>query len=299
MANSTEHKNSKSIFHNPDFKQNNQAASYRLVAFDLDRTVLRNDGSLSPATRSVLKELIDRQIHIVIASGRPYSSLPQELLEFPGIDYAITSNGAALVHIHPFEYIDQIFLPVQALRSLVDTYASLYPLEVFINGQGYASQEYVDSPTSFGAKAEHISYVQSTRIPVDNMPKFIFSHQDEIESMDILVPSAQINQDVRRLLCDQYPELHITSSNDHMIEISHGNAGKGNRLSHLLQLLHLSPEECITFGDGDNDADMLSMAGLGIAMENASEAAKKAAAWLTFSNENDGVAAALQLIFIT
>ena len=299
MISNTDWQNTRSIFHHPDFKQKNQAVPYRLVAFDLDRTILRNDGNLSPATRSVLQTLVERKIHIVIASGRPYTSLPQELLDFPEIEYAITSNGAALIRIHPFEYIDQLFIPAQQLQKLVHSYAALYPLEVFISGQGYASREYVESPTSFGANEEHINYVQSTRIPVENMPEFIFRHQDEIESMDILVPSAQINQEIRQILCPKYPELHITSSNDHMIEISHGNAGKGNRLIHLLQLLHLSPEECITFGDGDNDADMLRISGLGIAMENASEAAKKAAACITLSNENDGVAAALRLIFIT
>lgn len=284
------------LFDDPIFTQQNQTASFRLVAFDLDHTVLKNDGTLSSVTLSALKMLNEKQIHIVIASGRPYSSLPKELLDFPGIDYAITSNGAALIRLHPLEYIDQIFLPTEEVRSLVSSFGDKYPLEVFINGQGYANQEYVESPSLFGAKERQAAYIQATRIPVKNMTGFIVEHQSEIESLDILVPTIQTNQNLRQQLCPEYPNLHITSSNDHMIEISHGKAGKGNRLAHLLQLLHISPAECVAFGDGDNDADMLQMAGLGIAMENASVAAKKAASYLTYSNEEDGVAAILNYL---
>lgn len=284
------------LFDDPRFTQQNQAVSFRLVAFDLDHTVLKNDGTLSSVTRATLKMLNEKQVHIVIASGRPYSSLPKELLDFPGIDYAITSNGAALVKLHPLEYIDQIFLPREEVWSLVSSFGSQYPLEIFIDGQGYANREYVERPDLFGAKERQVSYIQSTRIPVENMTTFIKEHLEEIESLDILVPTIQINQDLRQQLCPRYPNLHITSSNDHMIEISHITAGKGNRLAHLLQLLHLSPAECIAFGDGDNDADMLQMAGIGIAMENASVAAKKAASYLTYSNEDDGVAAILNYL---
>lgn len=284
------------LFDDPIFIQQNQTAPFRLVAFDLDRTVLKKDGTLSPVTRSALNMLKEKHVPIVIASGRPYSSLPKELLDFPGIDYAITSNGAALVKLHPMEYIDQIFLPSKEVRSLVSSFSDKYPLEVFIRGQGYANQEYVKSPVLFGANERQAAYIQSTRIPVENMAAFVLEHQTEIESLDILVPTIQINENLRRQLCPQYPNLHITSSNDHMIEISHSTAGKGNRLAHLLQLLHISPEKCVAFGDGDNDADMLQMAGLGIAMENASLTAKKAASYLTYSNEEDGVAAVLNYL---
>ena len=101
----------------------------------------------------------------------------------------------------------------------------------------------------------------------------------------------------------QFPNIAVSSSSPQNIEINQKDANKGKALLALAASLKDSqdvPElKTISFGDGLNDITMLQAADIGIAMENASEAAKKAAACITLSNENDGVAAALRLIFIT
>lgn len=70
----------------------------RMIALDLDGTLLRSDKTLSARTRQVLESYIAKGTHVVVASGRSYDSLPQEVLSVPGIDYAITSNGVVICH---------------------------------------------------------------------------------------------------------------------------------------------------------------------------------------------------------
>ena len=73
--------------------------SIQCIALDLDRTTLNGEGRLSPGNRQALEYAIAKGVHIVIASGRPFASLPEDVTAVPGIEYAITSNGAAVYHL--------------------------------------------------------------------------------------------------------------------------------------------------------------------------------------------------------
>ena len=68
----------------------------KCIALDLDRTTLASDGHLSRENREALEEAIRAGIHVAVASGRSLDSLPEEIMDIPGIRYAITSNGAAV-----------------------------------------------------------------------------------------------------------------------------------------------------------------------------------------------------------
>ena len=71
----------------------------KLIALDLDQTALRTDKSLSGRNRKALLSAIEAGIHVVIASGRSFGSLPSQVLEIPGIEYAVTSNGSAIYRL--------------------------------------------------------------------------------------------------------------------------------------------------------------------------------------------------------
>ena len=84
--------------------------------------------------------------------------------------------------------------------------------------------------------------------------------------------------------------VYTTSAVSYRLEISHKNSGKATGLAYVLDLLGIMPGETVAFGDGDNDAEMLEFAGLGVAMENATENCKAAADTVCGCCENDGVA---------
>ena len=88
----------------------------------------------------------------------------------------------------------------------------------------------------------------------------------------------------------------MTSSMDRMLEISHRDAGKGSGLLYVLQQLELDKNSAIAFGDGDNDADMLEQAGVGVAMANAMPLCMEKADYISKSNDEYGVAEVLELL---
>lgn len=263
----------------------------RLIALDLDRTTLNSQGKLSEGNKNALIKAIEKGIHIVIASGRPFCSLPKDMTEIPGIEYAITSNGAAIYHIPTAKCLHQYKLTKKSVLQILNITQD-YPiaLETFINGSAYGEASYLDNPSIYGASPQAVIYLQSTRKPVHHMPSFIKKNAANLDSLDIVTNDTHIKQEIWTKLDQISDDIYITSSVARLIEISHKDAGKHSGLQFLQNDLHLTKDQTAAFGDGDNDIDMLHAAGIGIAMANASDACKEASNALTKYYNEDGVA---------
>ena len=135
-----------------------------------------------------------------------------------------------------------------------------------------------------------IRYIQSTRHPEADITGFIRRHIDRLDSLDLIVREEADKQRIWARLEDTVPDIYITSSVRQLIEISHRDAGKHSGVRFVAERLRLSPADIAAFGDGDNDADMLSYVGCGIAMANASPACLAAADHITLDHREDGVA---------
>ena len=244
--------------------------SIQCIALDLDRTTLDGSGRLSPENRRALKYAIAKGVHIVIASGRSFASLPRDVVAVPGIEYAITSNGAAVYHV--------------PTGTRLHSYC-----EAFVDGAAYAHDAYVVDPVQYGATPQAVGYIQSTRHPEADIAGFIRRHIDCLDSLDLIVREEGEKQRIWTRLEDTVPDIYITSSVRQLIEISHRDAGKHSGVRFVAERLGLSPSDIAAFGDGDNDADLLSFVGCGIAMANASPACLAAADHVTLDHRENGV----------
>ena len=114
--------------------------SIQCIALDLDQTTLDANGQLAPETRAALEHAISRGIHIVIASGRAFGSLPADVLAVPGIEYAITSNGAAVYHIPSGKCLHNYTLtPTSVRQILLATENEPVVYEAFVKGVAYCT----------------------------------------------------------------------------------------------------------------------------------------------------------------
>lgn len=262
----------------------------RCIALDLDRTTLNAQGTLSPGNRAALCHAIDQGIHIVIASGRSFRSLPEEVTSLPGIEYAITANGAAIYHLPSGKCLHRcLLLPqsVEALLTLTKDESLVY--EAFVDGDAYAPADYIQHPGAYGASEWAVPFIQQNRRPVPDIRQFIQAHIQELDSLALVLPDSERTQQLWDRLKTAAPELYITSSVPQLLELAHRDAGKHSGLRFVNNLLGLTPQETAAFGDGDNDADMLAYAGCGIAMENATPACKAAADYITLNHDQDGL----------
>ena len=110
------------------------------IALDMDRTTLNGESRLSEGNRRALERAIGRGIHIVIASGRTFTSLPADVLAVPGLEYAITSNGAAVYHIPTGQCLHRYLLTPRSVEQVISlTAGEDVALEGFIAGQAYVA----------------------------------------------------------------------------------------------------------------------------------------------------------------
>mgnify|MGYP005770284549 FL=1 len=269
----------------------------RCIALDLDRTTLNSEGHLSERNRRTIERAISSGIQIAVASGRSLDSLPGEVLEIPGIRYAITSNGAAVYDLKGMLCLRQYKLKAEAVRDILrETEGEDVTFEAFIDGKPYAEKAYVEDPVRFGAMPRSIPYIQGTRKPTEDMRSFIREHEGELDCIDVVVKSEEHKRKLWKTLEKQAKDVYITSSVKQLLEISDVNAGKDAAAKFLIGYLGLSREELAGFGDGHNDSGLLKYAGIGFAVGNASAECREAADRIVASNDEDGVAEGIDYI---
>ncbi len=266
----------------------------KLVALDLDDTTLKSDSTLAEETYAALIETAKAGIEIVVASGRAFTSLPKRILEIEGVNYAITSNGSAVEMAKTAERIYSRTIPEKVAQAILDAFPDAM-FECFIEGQPYCLKEYMENPVKYGCSEAYISYVQTTRKPVADMRSCIAENINRLDSIDIICPTPDVKAETYakgRLIEGAY----VTSSSPRLVEFAAADAGKGKALRWLCGKLGVSPENVAAFGNGDNDADMLIFAGLGVSVKNGTQYCRESADYVCETNDDFGVAKTLYKI---
>lgn len=263
----------------------------KLIATDLDGTFLTDKKEITFFTKEIIRKIGDRGIHFVPATGRAFDAVPEEVLSLPHTEYVITSNGAAIYSISQKRRIYQCLLTAEAADAVLDmNIPEIMAVEAFVEGVPYSEGKCIAHPEVYGATEYGAVYVKNTRRPVENIHNFIRKHRENLDSLSFVCADAGQRSAFCRVLQEKVPDIYVTSSVSHMLEIGHICAGKGKTLLYLLKLLGISPDEVMAFGDADNDMDMLTEVKYGIAMANGTENCRKAAFAVTDSNNEDGVA---------
>ncbi len=266
----------------------------KLLAIDLDGTTLGIDGELTPVVRNALQFAIKEcGIVVVPCTGRVFGSMPQEMLEIPGIRYAITSNGAAVDRLPEQEAIYRNLLgqdTVLRVLKLLEQYDVM--TEIFVAGKTYAERRFLSCLTDYGTAAQYVPYVLSTRTAVDDVHAVVKTAEAGIENINVKTGDSVLLERLWRELAEE-KAISLTSSYPLNIEISAADTGKAQAVEWLCQQLNFTMEQVMAIGDSMNDITLLQRAGLAIAMENGIDAVKQAADFITCSNAQDGVAYAV------
>lgn len=266
----------------------------RLIALDLDGTVLNSNGELDAHTCDVLCRAAQMGIVIAAATGRAFYALPDVIRRMSAFTYAITSNGTGIYRISDGDRLYTNPMSADNLDHLLPLLRDYpCPMEVFIDGIAYGDRNYVEHPLSFGISRHSADYVQATRTPHDDIPALIRQNYSRIEGMDIIVTDQLLKKEIRSK-AERIPDLYVTSSVAHYLEFAAGSASKETALRFLCSSLGIASDQLMACGDGENDLEMISLAGMGIAMGNACEALKAAADYITDSNDACGVANAIE-----
>lgn len=271
--------------------------SIKMIGLDLDGTLLNSEKRISEYTRSVLNHAIEKGVIVLPSTGRPATGLPKEIIDFPGIRYAVTSNGARVVDLKENgKSVYECGVPVEKVKGVMKILSKYDTMrEVYYKGHGYAAGEKIDEVERYMSNPVMKEYILATRIRVDDLDAYVEEHMESVDKVHILFADPEKEKmKAAREIEEMYPELNVTSALDNNLEINEAGANKGLALIELGRLLGIEREEIMACGDGLNDRAMIEEVGFGVAMENAMEEVKKVADYITVSNDEDGVAKAIE-----
>ena len=264
---------------------------YKLIAFDLDGTLLDDAKRLPAENLRALREAGERGALLVPATGRIPAGLPEELLALPGARYGILINGTLLYDFEQARPVGRAEIPVETALEVIDFLAAQGVLyDCYQDEWGYIDRAFYERASDYIDDPGILDLLVRLRTPLPSLRDYLAEKGAGVQKLQLHTKDAALRQRLLRELTERFPALSVTSSIPTNIEINSGEANKGDALLRLCAILGLDPAETLAFGDGTNDSSLLRAAGLGVAMANALPAVKAAADALTASNNDAGVA---------
>ena len=269
-----------------------------MIGLDLDGTLLNDKKELTPRTRKALTLAISEGITVLVATGRPWKGVPEELRNFPGMRYALTSNGGRIIDTSDESVVEEHLLAPEDAKKALEICRKYDTLqEIYFDGQGYAPADKMDQVQKYHKNPNMWEYMLKTRIPVDDIFALLDQENRGLDKVQALFADMGERKKAWKDL-EAAGGLELAGSLSYNIEINAAGVNKGTGLVRLGKRLGIRREEIMAFGDGDNDTAMLREVGVGIAMGNAEEQAKAAADYITLTNEEEGVADVIEKLVL-
>ena len=261
---------------------------YKLVAIDMDGTLLNEKKEITDRSKENIRRLKAKGISVVLATGRPFHGiLPyMEALDLlDENDFMVTYNGALVQNATANK--------VLSLRPLsLDSYKELYTVskELDVNIHALTKSSVLTPKNNPYTQIESmINSIPIIEEPVENienstniMKVMFIDDPKKLDSIHPLIPG---------WIKGKYNVLRSASI---FLEFLDKGIDKGLGVSLIARWLGIEPKEVMCIGDAENDIAMIKYAGMGVAMGNATDDAKSIADYITLSNEEDGVAHAIE-----
>lgn len=259
----------------------------RLVATDMDDTLLRDDWKISERTVRAVQEAQKQGIFFTFATGRMPASIRPYVQQL-GLDVPVISyNGAIVQEALSGEVLYRKVIPAETAREIVDWLLSQdINFHVYIKDQVFVeklsdwSRQYTNAT---GILVEETDLQARLAVEQDGVEKIIMF--DKPETMDVWE---------NKVLQKYEGKVRTTKSKPSFLELIHPSVNKGAALSALAERLGVKREQVMAVGDSLNDIEMIRYAGLGVAMGNARKEVKEVADAVTATNQEDGVAQAIE-----
>ncbi len=237
----------------------------KLIALDMDGTLLNNEHEISPENQAAIKKAKDQDIHVVISTGRSLSTC-QEIIEPLGESaYLVTINGGE-IYDQDFNLIERNLFDPKDVRKLWDLTQKHQAFFWSSTVQGRFNTE-----EPFEKEVEDYGWI-----------KYGFNFEDE-ELRETVLEELKVHN-----------SFEVTNSSPLNLEINPAGINKATALRKVSKWLDLTMDNVMAIGDSLNDIAMIHEAGFGVAMGNAQDVVKDEANWVTGTNLEHGVAQAIE-----
>lgn len=259
---------------------------YKLIALDVDGTLLNDDHEISKRTMETVKAVSETGAEIILCTGRgPQNTIP--FMEQMGLTgYVISHNGAATAKVDNREIVHHFAMDPTALTPFMD-YCRDKGIHFDVNTP---LEMYVDDVEGLDEIILNM-YKNYLTLP-SNLPEKWTDFKQPVVKFTMF-GEYDVMDDLYKELSHWTFDLTMLRSGDYFIDLMNKEASKGNALKQLAMKRGIQQEEILAIGNYYNDITMLKFAGKGIAMDNSPDEVKAAADELTLSNNDEGVHAAL------
>lgn len=285
---------------------------YKLIAVDLDGTMLNSYGIVTENTKNVIKNVINKGTDVIIASGRPIDSIKAIAKEIGSENYFIAGNGALVYDIKNDEVVYEKYMPKEKVLEIIKiceensiTYnvytdetilaTSLKYNVLYYHKENLKKEE--DKKTNISIVKDMYDYVKNM-----NNAKFLkITICDDMKSVfNSILKKINKVKDVEVLDVSHMSRKTITQGTEEIpieyyyTEITYKDVDKWNAIEFLAEKINIKREEIIAIGDNINDKKMIEESGLGIAMKGSTPYVTEVAKDITDTNNDEGVAKAIE-----
>lgn len=285
---------------------------YKLLAIDLDGTLLNSYGEVSEETKKAFKEAKEKGVEIVFASGRPMTSTKNLAIECGVDNYVISGNGSVIYDIQNEEIIyDKLLSKEQVLKIARICEENSFYYSVYTEDGALAkslnynilyyhkenAKRAEEKRTNINVVQDMEQYIKETekdkflKITVCDESKSIFNSimkkLKEIDNIDVL----DVEYMSRKIIKSGTEDIAIQY---YYTEITNQDVNKWTAIEFLMERLNISKDEVMTIGDNNNDKEMVENAGIGIVMGNSNPLMKEIGKDIVSDNNSEGVLEAIR-----
>lgn len=261
---------------------------YRLIALDLDGTVLTSDVSILPSTVEAVAYARSKGVKTIVCTGRIVGEAAVFSKEIGASSLLISAGGAAISDAVHARNVKEWAMPWDIGAKVVEAVQNR-PVTVMIYvGDRLYLNPYSDEILSNTKRTEGF---WSSKVVLPDVASTIREHKFPVSKVFARGEVSELAAALGEI--NQLPDIHITRSAENNFEIMPAGVNKGHALSELAHVMGISMDEIMAIGDSDNDTDMLRVVGMPVVMGNGDDAIKHLAKFITDTNNEDGVAKAI------
>ncbi len=267
----------------------------KLIALDLDGTVLTSENEVTGATIQAVQAAHKQGVHVVVSTGRNYSNAKHVIDKLGVCELVSVCNGALVLDLMKSRTIYRNSINAQDIRTILpmlDIPEIFYQL--YIGGENYRDERLDKLYFDYFPRrpdSDRVAHV------VPNIREFVFHSAPGtdvcVDKIFVHCPNTELLGKLRKTV-SQVKTVHLTSSNPQNFEVTNWGITKAVGIKRLCSYLGMTKEHVLAIGDSENDLDMLQYAGISVAMGNAIDSVKQCTDYITRSNDEDGVAYAIR-----
>ena len=261
----------------------------RLVASDLDFTLMNDSREISDYTKGVLSKIMKKGIHFIPCSAREWIEIPTWLKENKNIPFIICENGAVIMDNRTEKSLIEHKMPKTKVLELMGTLKGINEYwTIMIDGVYYSSKKILEDAKKLDIFSGYLHHILEKRVLLDDYVELV-EKNDGLTKIHYMTPTLELKKRTQDSLV-KIPDITLVSSHIKNIEITNSASTKGQALAYVGGLLDVSASEMLAFGDNVNDLSMLEFAKYAFVPANAEIELKEKITTLPWSNDEDGIA---------